>query len=394
MLDRKVLGYLGAAMLTRLLTRLFRVRLASTDAEREAIYRFRYAVFAAELRRTGIGEDHERRTVRSADDEHPSVHHLYVGTPDDMLGAVRFKVFRPGELTLDTYDPQQISPDLLPFSDRYTFAHLGRFMIRGDRRGTLVMPAIARATYESMVQRGVDMSLATCRPGNLDGYRRMGARPYGTTLLEQPVGHVVAVLSVLSDAKYMKAMKSPVAHLVGRYFGTGKRPPVDPSPIAHLLADETVPVETEGAKVLAALSELAREGTQAASATLFSGLSPRAMKLVADHGVILRFPPGMLLTTEGHAERELYIVLDGRFEATSGGRVLSTMTRGEVVGDVAFLRESGTRSASVRAATAGQVVAIRRKFLDRLRAVDPDAAHRLLLNLARVPAERLARQGS
>jgi CRP-like cAMP-binding protein len=72
-----------------------------------------------------------------------------------------------------------------------------------------------------------------------------------------------------------------------------------------------------------------------------------------------------------------------------GARRLRVVGRGEVIGEVGFFGTSGRRSASVSAATNGQVLVLRRHFLDELRDSDPAIAAEILFELARALADRM-----
>ena len=85
-------------MLAWLFMRLKQVHRAVSQEERDAVYRFRYRVYVEELRREIGGVDHERRMVRDTEDDQPHAHHFYVGSPNDMEGVVRLRVWGPGEM--------------------------------------------------------------------------------------------------------------------------------------------------------------------------------------------------------------------------------------------------------------------------------------------------------
>ena len=83
------------------------------------------------------------------------------------------------------------------------------------------------------------------------------------------------------------------------------------------------------------------------------------------------------------------MILDGVFEVHDGGRRLRVVGRGDVLGEVGFFATSGRRSVSVLAATEGQVLVLRRHFLDELREQDPACAAEILFELARALADRM-----
>jgi CRP-like cAMP-binding protein len=183
-----------------------------------------------------------------------------------------------------------------------------------------------------------------------------------------------------------------VAPLIKRYYGPGKRPPVELSRYAAVLSAGALPIEVEPARVWEEVQEEFLAAGQ--SSSFLEGLSDRAIKQLTSKGFIVDVPEGTLVTHEGFGEKEMFVILDGIFEALVQDRRLAVMGKGEVIGEVAFFRESGRRSASVRATTAGRVLALRRRFLEELMKDDPALAAQLLFNLARIMSERLARQSS
>ena len=88
----------------------------------------------------------------------------------------------------------------------------------------------------------------------------------------------------------------------------------------------------------------------------------------------------------------MYVVIDGTLEVLSvSDRRLGILGRGELFGELAFFRDDGRRTASVRALTDSHVLVLRRHFLEELGRSDPDLALRLYFNLGRLLAERLVR---
>jgi hypothetical protein len=376
-------------MLTSLLMKWKQVRLAETAAEREAIYRFRYRVYVEELNREIGGIDHHHTMVRDAEDEKPYSYHLYVGSPSAIEGVGRVRVWEPGAMPEDIADKLSLQR----FGEAASWlrtSELGRLMIDPARRGGLVLPSMARAGYEFLARdKRVDISFFNCRPGLVSYYRRLGARPYGGALVDEPEGMEVPLVSVLSDYSYYKAVKSPLAPWVRKNFGHGKRPPVDTSSFAHLFEDDAQNIVTDRGAVWAELSEALRERGDG-ELFFLDGLPQATLQRLVSNGFILEVPEGKLVTREDHVERELYIVLSGALEVFRDSGPVAKLGRGDVFGEVAFFRDTGRRSASVRALRHSRIVTLRRKFLDDLGKVDPPGAQALLFNLAKVLAERLA----
>ena len=69
---------------------------AVTDAEREAIWAFRYRVYVEEMGRKAVQADHERGWVRDPEDDKPYSTHLYTHDGGVVTGAIRFRCWGPG----------------------------------------------------------------------------------------------------------------------------------------------------------------------------------------------------------------------------------------------------------------------------------------------------------
>jgi hypothetical protein len=76
-----------------------------------------------------------------------------------------------------------------------------------------------------------------------------------------------------------------------------------------------------------------------------------------------RLPAGELLTRQGEAGRELFLLLDGVVVVEVDGRVLAELGPGSVIGERAIL-EGGVRTATLRAATPLRVAVAREEQLD------------------------------
>ncbi len=373
-------------MLTQWLTRLEPIHVATTREELDAVYRFRYTVYYEEYGRQIGNPDHERRMVTDPHDEADFSTILYSGTPDDVTGTVRLRHWTPGEVP--EHELHELSMDLIPdVSERHT-AEIGRFMIRKSLRGNLLLAAFARRTYDLLCgEKGSELAFCYCAPGLVHYYRKLGARPFGGRLVPTPDGMMVPLVSVLSDHDYYRRSGSPLAPMVRRHFGRGKRPAVDLEPYRHLFENESAAIELDAEKIWGELQQAVTEESEAAP--FLQSLPEPLVKRLTEKGFILQVAAGTLITREGYGEEEMYLILDGLFEAVHGDRRLALMGRGELFGEIAFFVPGHRRTASVNAVTAGRVLALRGRTVRQLIEAEPALAAQLLLQIGRVMAERL-----
>lgn len=123
---------------------------------------------------------------------------------------------------------------------------------------------------------------------------------------------------------------------------------------------------------------------------LFAGLRPFQAKIVVLMGRLAAAAPGELITRRGELKSELYVLLSGHADVRHGPGepVLRTMGRGDVIGEMALVRDR-PRSADVVVARRTEYLVLDRGFLDRLQRRHPRIAAKVFLNLTRILSDRL-----
>jgi hypothetical protein len=127
------------------------------------------------------------------------------------------------------------------------------------------------------------------------------------------------------------------------------------------------------------------------SIPLLAGLSPNQAKIAALMMQIRELEAGELLFRAGEKGDEMYVVIDGRLEASvqrEGEPVeIRSMTRGDVVGEIGLFR--GDRRADVRCATTARLLRLTQTDLERLNRRRPRIGAQVFANLSQVLADRL-----
>ncbi len=358
-------------MLKQWLSQLETVHRAESREEREAIYRFRYRIYFEEFGRELGSPDHARQWVKDDDDDKDTSTLLYTGTIDNMTGTVRLRHWMAG--AVPEYDVHELSMDLLPGIESRNTGEIGRLMVRRSMRGKVVLSSLLRASYEIFAgEQLTDLVFCYCSPGLVRLYQQLAMRPFGGRLVNAPDGMMVPLVSVLSDRGYYRRMRSFLAPLVRRFFGPGKRPILSLEPYLRLFAEGANGIEFDPDRVWRRVeAELlsdapGRPGRPGRPETIFDALPREAARKLASSGQILDVNDGTLVTRKGFGERELYIVLDGCFEAIDNGRTLRCMQHGDLFGEIAFLDPEARRTASVVARGEGRVLVLRGRAVDKL----------------------------
>jgi hypothetical protein len=368
---------------------LHEVRVAETEEEREAIFRFRYSVYVEELNRKLGGADHARRVVHDDEDDRPYTLLLYTAGEDGALtGTVRLRHWAPG--AVPAKERATFSMERFPGLERLGVAEGGRLMIRPDQRGQLGLVSMACAMYQLMAgELGVDLGFLNCATGLVRHYRLMGFRTYAGRLVPTPDGIEVPLVILLSDAAHLERAGAFIAPFVSCFFGPGRRPALDVEDYADVLDADSAPVQVDPAAVWDRVSRM-RDAATGGEPRMLDALGEDTVRKLTEKGFVMDVPAGHLLTEKGLAQQEIFVILDGAFEVHDGDRRLRVVARGDVIGEIGFFGTSGRRTASVSAATDGQVLVLRRRFLDELRRTDPACAADILFQLARTLADRVA----
>ncbi len=362
------------------------VYVAETEAEREAVFSFRYSVYGAELGRKLGNADHGRYRVHDDEDDKPYTILLYT---DDGAGQLtstaRLRRWEPGQVPAKEWEA--FSMERFDGLDQMSTSEIGRLMIEPGRRGQLGLVSIVCAVYQLYAgELPADVGFITCAAGLVRHYRLLGFRTYAGHLVSTADGIEVPLVVIPSDRAYLEQAGSFVAPFADVFYGPGKRAPVDVGRWARLLDADSAPVRFDATAVWDRVSRLRQAETERLS--MIEALSEDTVRKLSDKGFLMNVSAGQLLTEKGLTQREIFVILDGAFEVHDGDRRIALLGPGEVIGEVGFFGTSGRRMASVTAASDGQVLALRRRFVDEIMKSDPACAAEILFGLARVLADR------
>lgn len=120
---------------------------------------------------------------------------------------------------------------------------------------------------------------------------------------------------------------------------------------------------------------------------LFSSLSRRDIRFLAQIAKQLELPSDTILLKEGEPGNRLYIIEEGELEiikasGTPDEIVLRVCYAGEPIGEMSFLLPRGTRSATVRAKTAVRLIEIARDDFELFLLGRPGIAYEIARNLS------------
>jgi predicted GNAT family N-acyltransferase len=363
------------------------VRVADLAREREAVFAFRYSVYVEELGR-GVGTvDERRRWIRDSQDDEPATKLLFTTDEDgELTGTARIWPWRPGAIPDDAR--RTYSLDGFTGMEQLGAAEVGRVMLLPRHRGGMGFQALIGAAYELAVsERGADMLFLTCLSGLIDSYRRTGFRTYAAPLVATVDGLTVPLLLAVSDCAHLARVASFLLPLAKARYGPGKLAPIDLSRWGALFETASGPLQLDPTVIWDRVRLRSQVGDP--GALFLAAIGEATMRKLIDHGVLMNVEAGQVLTKQGLVQQELFVIIAGRYEVHDGMRRLRVVGPGEVVGEIGFFSTTRRRSATIRAAIGGQVLVVRRRWLDDVRHSDPAAAADVLFQLARTLADRV-----
>jgi len=115
---------------------------------------------------------------------------------------------------------------------------------------------------------------------------------------------------------------------------------------------------------------------------LFSGLSRRDLRRLAEHADEVSYRERETIVDAGQLGGTFYVILEGEAKVARNGRTVSRLGPGEFFGEIALL-DGGPRTASVVAETPVVAVRIFKRSFDEVVSQEPSVASKILAVVAR-----------
>ncbi len=360
-------------------------RLVEPGAETDALMRLRYEVYVEEFGMTAEG-DHDARQLRDEWDDHAHNYALFDG--DEIVGSLRAMVIselpNPNELMAKF----ELRPAIEKFGAE-GIVTTGRFILSPRHRLGTGIFRLMQEVFRDAVGRGVRVNYGDCSPHLLPFYEQMGYRRYTAGYNDTAYGFKLPIMMVLRDRDYLKTARSPLLRLVdesaddpeARGWFTQNYPLYVSPPTASFMAEDTF-LEFLADRIA---------GDPAHHMTLLTGLEPQEQQKFLGSATTLRVNPGDRIVGRGERDNTLYAVMSGIAEVANPGEgpPLAVFGSGDTFGEIGFLA-GVPRTADVIARTHGEILVLSGEFLEKFLRQEPVIASKILLNLSRELAGRLA----
>jgi CRP-like cAMP-binding protein len=120
---------------------------------------------------------------------------------------------------------------------------------------------------------------------------------------------------------------------------------------------------------------------------MFSGLTDREVRSLAQRAEQVSVAKGTALVTEGASGVEFFVLLSGKAKVTRKGRTVSTLKAGDSFGELALIAGTPRRATVTTTEDSEVMVLVRRDFMALLDEF-PRMSRKMLTSLAEWVAER------
>lgn len=354
------------------------IRVAEHADDLELVAALRYRIYCEQLNLLRDRADHERRTLHLPNDEISRV--LVAVRGDEAVGTLRIvpgPVARSEPDTVECFRLAEFDELLSP--DQYVVSD--RFMVDSELRSSNLARDLMMAATGEALGLGVMTGFACCEAHLVKLYTGFGFVPY-TRLYNHPTSGVLVPLIFVGDPEHLTAIGSPLAGFVTDEL----RAPITMAQVRERFG-ETSATRNVDAATLEALGQVASRDDSIPA--MLDGFSTSELDAVSSRGAEMHFNAGDALIRSGQTAQTLYVLLEGACEVVRDGAPVAVLTAGDVVGEMTFLLEE-RRSGDVIAVSDVRAVAFQASALRRLIDQTDPVAVKLLLNLARVLADRLS----
>lgn len=359
----------------------------TSDEERAKLFAFRYRIYVDEMQIETAEADHDRRWLTDALDD---VSHLHVLLSDDeVVGSLRTTVLSEVPDRDSLIEKFCIAPALGTFAPEEICA-TGRFMLDPKlRHGTAIL-RLMKTAFEEAHTRGIRLNYGDCSPHLLPFYEHLGFRRYEKAFNDTSYGFKVPILMLLGDRERLERVRSPLA----RVASDGPDDPDARSWFEHTYPDsnafDSAQLLPEGVFLELLRARIASDPLH--SVGLLHGLDENEADRFLAKATVIEAHPGDYVVRQGELGDTLFVILRGVCEALrhqGTDRSLSFLGAGDPFGEIGFLTE-GLRTANVIARTPCEIVVLSADFLRSFLKREPTIAAKVLFNLSRTLASRLA----
>jgi CRP-like cAMP-binding protein len=363
------------------------VAAARTEAERLAVYRFRYRIYAEEMGLSPPEADHGAKLLTDPLDG-PGVSYALLDD-GEVAGSLRLVYLEDLSNPAPLIEKFSMQPALDEW-DASAICTTSRFMLDPRRRHGRAILQLMETAYLDAVARGVRLNYGDCSPHLVPFYEHLGYRRYTRAYNDSSYGFKVPILMLARDREGFRRLHSPLARVAGRFPDDAEARDWFARTYPDYLGLESAVFLPDGAFFDILSERVANDPLR--SISLLRGLTREEAEQFMARATLVQAALGDRIIRQGDRGNALFVLLSGLAEVSLDGRPerpIAVLGDGDPFAEIAFLTTEPC-TANVVAQTRCEALVISNEFLDWFIDKEPAIAAKVLRNLARVLAERLS----
>lgn len=357
------------------------IGIASTEHEKEGIFRLRYRIYVEEMHRQPVAIDHSSRLLFDELDKWAFL--LYAKAGSEIIGTMRVNI------GLIEQFPRDLA-NLLYMDNFKTFcnenscplvAFSSKLMVSPAYRNSPALHFLSAKGYELYCDHHVQLNFGGCNFYLLRLYEQFGCRRFGRNFIDPGYGMLTPFILLVNDADHLKAVRSPFIR-IARKRGIADSTATDwfykEFPEAASVINSQLVTEEELWNFLCQkFGGLPQEIIPA-----IRGLSEaEARTFLYCTSVTVSCYPEDHLITSGLISDELSILVSGRLVAFDrSGRSKHSIHPGQHFGQVGLFSQA-VQNLNIKAAAVSSILVISRQAFTSFSRSKPDIAYKIMRNL-------------
>jgi len=190
------------------------IGIATTNDEKEAIYKFRYQVYIEEMGKPLESADHSNGKIYDPVDDwsiliYAQINSIIIGTSRLTIAkAVDFPVLLQKIFSMDKFE------SLYPQA-RLSLAT--KLAIKAEYRGSQVLYSISSKAYEVWRKHNVQYTFGGCNPYLIPLYEQLGFQRFAANFTDPGYGMLTPLVLIIEGVDHFRAVRSPFYRIARRW---------------------------------------------------------------------------------------------------------------------------------------------------------------------------------
>jgi hypothetical protein len=352
---------------------MLETRIATTPAEKDAVFRSRYAIYVEEMGRYQATADHANKMLSDPEDDWSWIAYTTDGTNVVASTRLTWGGHRFSDRQIAQY---RLAPFLAELPSE-TMMVGERTMISPSWRGADLFSVLTAGMDGLGERHGVRVVFGACEPHLLSFYCRYQRTYAPRNINSAEAGYLIPLISFVPDVDALDGLggKPGLPRCI--------RAVVD----GHSAVTSPMLSDPEGYErsVVESIRDL--------PGSVFEGFTDDEIGCCIARSNVIECAAGDGVLKKGGAARNVFVVLSGALEVSNNGHVVGTVRPGEMFGETAYLLH-GSRTFDVDALAEGtRILSLSERTLRNLTDDAPVVAAKLLTNVSKVLCRRLSKAG-